>query len=81
MSTIELSGLGDYSEDAAGLRELRHAAKRHGLDLRPGYYDWTLTGDREAVEALTLELWNMPADEWSENGLQVTEQEDEETSE
>jgi len=67
--TITLGGFGSFEDDKEGLKELQTASLRHGLELYPKYYDHELKGDATAIEALTQELWNMPRDEWNENGL------------
>lgn len=66
---ITLSGFGDFSEDATGLRDLRGACKRHKVSCTPTYYDHELRGDADAIEAITMELWGMPRDQWADNAL------------
>ena len=65
---ITLSGLGELEED--GEREsIAEVAKAHGAEFYPTYYDHELKGTPEAVEAVTVALWSMKRDEWSENAL------------
>lgn len=65
---IILSGLGELEEQMED--ELRHLANRYRVQLYPTYYDWELEGERSAIEAITIEMWGMPADEWAENLFQ-----------
>jgi hypothetical protein len=72
---ITLSGFGDFSEDKWREKELREATIRHSVEFYPTYYDHELKGSREAIEAITMELWSMPSDQWSENGLTASDEE------
>lgn len=69
---ITLSGFGDFDENEDGLRELIVTAKKHNVEFYPTYYDHELKGTKEAIEAITLELWSMPRDQWVENALTET---------
>ena len=69
---ITLSGLGTFNDDPsdrATLKTLNSLCKQYGAIIYPTYYDHTLEGDRDTIEKITLEVWGMPADEWSDNGL------------
>lgn len=68
MKKITLEGFGELDED--GDREqLAEAAERHGVEFYAGYYDHGLKGDPKKIEALTMDLWGMPRDQWAENAL------------
>ncbi len=69
---ITLSGFGDFSENMQEGLSIQDAAKKHGVEFYPTYYDHELKGAREAVEAITMELWSMPSDQWKENALYET---------
>ncbi len=73
MEKITLGGFGDFSENEEGLKDLQEAAKVHGLECYPTYYDHELKGEADKIEALTQDLWGMPRDQWSENALTETE--------
>lgn len=73
MKQITLSGFGDFSDNKSGYTELKAAAKAHGVEFYPTYYDHELKGDRAAIEAITQYLWSMGSDEWIENGLTESE--------
>lgn len=70
---ITLSGFGDFCDHPLNEKELREAAYRHGVEFYSTYYDHELKGDRDAIEAITEELWSMSRDEWGENALIETE--------
>jgi hypothetical protein len=74
---ITLSGFGELVDDETGdesdRKELAECAERHGVEFYPTYYDHELKGKREDIESITMELWSMSKDEWSENALTETE--------
>lgn len=70
---ITLSGFGDFSENAEGLKDLKKSAKAHNVQFYSTYYDHELKGNRSDIEAITMELWSMPADQWADNALIETE--------
>lgn len=72
MQKITLGGFGDFSEDPEREEEIRAAALAHGVEFYPTYYDHELKGDAAEIEAITMELWSMPRDQWSENALHET---------
>lgn len=68
MSEITLAGFGDIDE--ALEEDLTALAKEHGVKFYPTYYDWEMKGDADEIEKITMEMWSMPRDEWSENLLE-----------
>lgn len=62
--------VGGILEDYGG-KELKDVAKTHNVKVEHGYYEWILTGKLDDIEDVTVELWNMPRDQWEENGLSI----------
>lgn len=65
---IILSGLDGIHEH----KRIKAAAAIYDVEFYPSYYDHELKGDRDAIEALTVDLWGMKSDEWADNGLTET---------
>lgn len=71
---IMLGGFGTFNDDPSDrttLKDIKKLAKGKGLKFYPTYYDWTLEGDENKVEEVTVAMWNMSRDEWGENGLSI----------
>lgn len=62
--------VGGILEDYGG-KDLEEAAKLHNVKVEHGYYEWILTGTMDDIEAVTVELWNMPRDQWEENAISI----------
>lgn len=71
---IMLGGFGTFNDDPNDretLKDIKKLARQLGLKFYPTYYDWTLEGDEDLVEKVTIAMWNMPRDEWEENCLSI----------
>jgi hypothetical protein len=70
---IQLAGFGDLNdkENATTKKDLQRMAKKHNCELYPTYYDYELKGTEKDIEAITMELWSMPKDQWTENALTI----------
>lgn len=67
---IILDGI-STEEVAEENRHIQEVAEKHNIQLIPMYHSFGLKGTIENVEAVTLELWNMPRDQWEENALSI----------
>jgi len=71
LEVIHLAGFGDFSENEDDLIELKQVAEKHHVACNATYYDHELVGTRDAIEAVTQDMWGMPRDQWEDNGLTV----------
>lgn len=69
---ITLAGFGTFDENDGMLEDITALAKKHNVEFYPTYYDHELKGDADIIEKITMELWNMPRDQWEENALIVS---------
>lgn len=67
-----LSGFGTFNDDPSDrdtLKELKKMTKALGIKFYPTYYDWSMEGDDDKIEKVTMAMWSMPKDQWEENCL------------
>lgn len=71
---IILGGFGTFNDDPSDritLKDLQKMTKDLGIKFYPTYYDWSMEGDEDKIEEITVAMWNMPRDQWEENGLSI----------